>query len=405
MSADPAESIPAGGRLDSVDFLRGIAMLGLVLVHSVLYFTPVNIDMDVIHVLFAYVLGDLGAAMFLTLVGASFVLSTRAQSRGGAVLAAAVVRGLFLIAVSMLLSVAITGADSIFEGDVLTLIGVSSIALALIRRWPSWALLVLAAVIVLIAPPVRAALGFLEWWGGSMAALEGLPIAGVLVHPIADYAPGLDAWAAMVGLISSSWFPLLPWLAFPIVGMVLGRGMRGDRRPTAIRWSVIGLGAMAVGVVVALLATSRGGTDPVTEHITVFSFTPDSTSLVAFQAGLVLLLLALAHGLMDGPVPMGRWMNPIRLVSRYALTTYVLSYLAIFVVIIFMDLIDQTRDHQHAVTTPGWAVLFGVLLAGIIVALLKVWDRHGGVGSLEWMLAHLRLRTRTARPARDRRPR
>ncbi len=386
------------GRVSSVDFLRGIAMMGLVLVHSVLYFTPLNEDVDLVYVVFSYVLGDLGAAAFTTLVGISFVLSMRSRTglRSSTVIVGATVRGLFLLAVAMLVSVITTGPETVFEWDVLALIAVASIVVAFLRPLPTWALLLVAAGIVAAAPFVRGAVGYLQWWGGALNPVDGLVPVGILVHPAADFAPGLDPVVAGVGLLAAGWFPLLPWLAFPVIGMAMGRQITLDRVRVGTRWLVLGAVSVAGGVVLAFSAVTRGGSDPVTEHWSVLSFTPNSTSLFLVQLGLVLLLLGTTHVAMDGRRPPGAWMDPIRLVSRYALTVYVLSYAVIFGAIHLADLVDPGAPHQYGMTTSGWALAFGVTLLAVLVPVLRVWDAHGGTGSLEWMLAHLRLRAKGA---------
>jgi predicted transporter len=85
-------------------------------------------------------------------------------------------------------------------------------------------------------------------------------------------------------------------------------------------------------------------------------------------------------------------MDPIRLVSRYALTVYVLSYLVIFAVIHVADLVRPNVEHQYALTGSLPALLFGVAFVVVLVPILRMWDMHGGRWSLEWMMSHLRLR-------------
>jgi uncharacterized membrane protein len=383
---------PVRQRVDSVDFLRGTAMMALVLVHSVLYFTPLNTDVDLAYLVFGYLLGDTGAALFLTLVGISFALSRAARETSARSLADATIRGLFLFAVAVLVSVLTTGPDTIFEWDVLVLIAIASVALAFLRRVPSPALLLLATAIVAVAPWLRDSLGYLQWWGGTLMAVDGVQPPGLLVHPPDDFAPGLDLHAAAVGNIAAAWFPVFPWLAFPIIGLVLGRRLSGDRHRVSAQWLLLGLGFLASGLTVALTAVAQDRSDPVAQHWAPLSFTPDSTAMVLVQLGLVLLLLGLTHLLMDGPRPMGPWMNPIRLVSRYALTVYVLSYVAIFLVIHILDLVDPDAAHMYGVMPSAWAVVFGAGFVVLMTLVLRAWDRRGGVMTLEWILARLRVR-------------
>lgn len=387
------QEAPAPHRIDSVDFLRGVAMMCLALVHSVLYFTPLNDDVDVIYAFFTYGLGDIGAALFTTLVGVSFVLSMR--SRAGlpqsTVVLGATLRGVFLLAVAVLVSAITTGPRTIFEWDVLALIAVASIVIAFLRRLPDWALLVVAGVIVILSPVLREAVDYLQWWGGRLYPIEGLE-PPFLMHPPIDYAPGLSPMTAVIGLLVAAWFPLFPWLAFPVIGMVLGRRLMADHPGLSLRWALLGVSSLAVGLSVAYVCARGAFGDPVGDHLSVLSFTPESTTLLLVQLGLVLLVMAGAHAALDSGSPAGKWMDPVRLVSRYALTVYVLSYAAIFAVIHIADLIDRGREHQYALTTSLPALLFGVGFVVVIVPLLRIWDQHGGVGSLEWMMSHLRLK-------------
>lgn len=196
----------------------------------------------------------------------------------------------------------------------------------------------------------------------------------------------------MIGLLAVAWFPLFPWLAFPVAGVVLGRRLIADRPGLAWRWARMGVVALTSGLAVAVTSTLGGRGNPVTDHLSVLSFTPESTSLLLVQLGIVLLTMAVAHAALDRSSPAGRWMDPIRLVSRYALTVYVASYLVIFGCIHVADLLDPSREHMYGMTDSVWALLFGLGFVVVTVPVLTVWDRHGGKWSLEWTMAHLKLR-------------
>lgn len=174
------------------------------------------------------------------------------------------------------------------------------------------------------------------------------------MHPPIDYVPGLSPGQAVIGLLAVAWFPLFPWLAFPVTGVVPGRRLIADRPGLAWRW--VGMG------------------------------------VVALTSG-----LAAAHAALDRPIPAGRWMDPIRLVSRYALTLYVASYLVISGCIHVADLLDPSREHVYGMTDSAWALLFGLGFVVVTVPVLTVWDRHGGKWSLEWTMAHLKLRAGSRR--------
>lgn len=376
-------------------------MMGLVLVHSVLYLTIAQDEPDPVTVVFAYVLGYVGAAMFTTLVGISFVISMRSKAHlpQTTILMGAAIRGGFLIVVAVLLSILTEGPDAAFEGDVLVLIGLASIIIAALRPLPSWALMIIAVGVVALAPLARSWTGYAQWWGGAMLDVEGIPPAGIVVHPAADIAPGFDVGAALLTWTVVGWFPLLPWLAFPILGMVLGRAITSDRVRRGTMWTVGGSIVVATGLGLALFAFARSWRNPETDHVAVLSLTPNSTTMVIFQAGLVLTLMGVAHLALDRQRPGRVWMRPIRLVSQFSLTVYVGSYLVIFGIIRTADLVDPGSAHKYGLLTSGWSLLVGVTIVALTVPLLSLWKRHGGVGSLEWVMGQLRGRRRPHQPA------
>ena len=403
MTVTTAGAPSSTARLVSVDFLRGTAMIGLVFVHSILYLTPLpeGDDVDVVYVVFVFVLGDVGAALFTTLVGISFVLSMRSRTHlsSGTVIGGAAVRGAFLLIVAMLISLVTVGLDALFEWDVLALIAVASIVLAFLRPLPNWALLAVGAAVVVFAPAVRGAVGYLEYWGGQLIPVDGIDPPGLLVTPAAEFVSGLSLEAAFAGMLAAGFFPLLPWLAFPIIGMVLGRQILDHRRRAARLWVMLGVVSVAVGIGLALTALSRGDSDVVTDHWTVLSFTPASTPLFLVQLGLVLVVLGVTSLILDGRASVGAWMNPIRLVSRYSLTVYTASYLFIFAIVHVADLVDGSRVHVSAVTTTAWAVVSAIAFVLVMIPGLGWWDRHGGVGTLEWTMNHLRVRASATKRA------
>jgi uncharacterized membrane protein len=396
-------TISTTDRVASVDALRGLSMMGLVLVHSILYLTPQTDADNIVYTVFVFLLGDVGAALFTTLVGVSFVLSVQrlGDVPDRVILMRAMIRGLFLIAAGMLVSVVTTGPASVFEWDILPLIGVASIVVALLRRVPSWALLLACAAIAVLSPAVRSLTGYLQWWGGAMTPATGMPIDGLLLNPVGDFAPGLDALAAAWGLVSTGWFPLFPWLLFPILGMVLGRQLVEGSAHTARRWLASGAILLIGGLSTAILTAMRGSGDPVSGLLSPLSFTPSSTSMVALQSGLVLAVMALAHAALDSHQGHGRWLSVVALYSRYALSVYFWSYVVIFIPIHVADLIDPSSSHKYGLLATGWSLLFGVALVALFYPLLRIVDRHGGAGSFEWLMGHARGRTgRTASSAR-----
>ena len=386
-------------RLVSIDFLRGLAMMALVFVHAVLFIVVADEGIDPIELVVGYILGDLGAALFTTIVGISFVLSTRTRSglTYGATVVAAAIRGGVLIVLSMALSAFVFGTDAALETDILTLIGLASIVIALLRPLPSGALLAVAVGVAAVSPPLREAVGYTDRWGGAFEPLPGLPLEGTLLYPPAYFEPGWDIGAGLLGVLAVGDFPLFPWLAFPLIGMVIGRFITGERVRTARILQALGLMSLVLSAIVVSIALRQPTADSVSGYLTVLSFYPNSISMMLLQAGLVCLLIGVAHQALDGSSPKP-WMKWFLLVGRRALTVYALSWIAIGIAVRIASLINPAGGAYANVTTSVGAMLFGLVFLLVLLPILDRWDRAGGVGTLEWAVQGMRGRPRKGGP-------
>lgn len=369
-------------------------MMALVFVHAVLFIVVADEDIDVIELIVGYILGDLGAALFTTIVGISFVLSTRTRSglTYGATLVAATIRGGVLIVLSIALSAFVFGTDAALETDILTLIGLASIIIAIVRPLPSWALLALAAGVVAVSPTLREAVGYTDRWGGVFEPLPGLPVEGTLLYPPAYFEPGWDIGAGLLGVLAVGDFPLFPWLAFPLGGMVIGRFITGARVRTSRTLQSLGIISLILCVIVVSFALRQPTPESVSGYITVLSFYPNSPSMMLLQAGLVLFLIGVAHQALDGSSSKP-WMKWFLLVGRRALTVYALSWVVIGIAVRIASLVNPTGDAYSNVTSSAGAMVFGLVFLLILLPILDRWDRAGGVGTLEWVVQGMRGRS------------
>jgi uncharacterized membrane protein len=200
-----AAARPVPGRLPLVDLARGIALWAMLVFHLVWDLAAFGwIDADAPHTLFMRGFGHAIAASFLLLVGYSLVLAENARGplwrspsywrRWGQIVLAAGAIG----AVSFVLF-----PDSPIFFGILHCIALSSlIALPLLAAPPALALVL--GVAALLAPVFLAAPLFdakIFWWTGL----------GTFLPPSNDFRP------------------LLPWLAFVLFGVVLGRWVRPPR--------------------------------------------------------------------------------------------------------------------------------------------------------------------------------
>lgn len=188
-------------RLISIDALRGMALLFMVIDHSFDWWLAEAYRGGTVDHLTEFI-GSLAAPIFVSLVGVGVALSTgRAKGRqpNGAIIWRGFRRGLFFILLGYSLNffVFYTGSnwDDVFAVDVLHLIGLGiflGTLVALVASW--WACMALAVV-----------------WGAGSALLGGQ----------FELTPALGAWVN--GLTGTGYFPILPWLAFIWFGLGIGK--------------------------------------------------------------------------------------------------------------------------------------------------------------------------------------
>jgi uncharacterized membrane protein len=233
-----------GGRLASVDALRGLVMVLMVLDHTRDFFTdfrvdPVNLDTTTIPLFFTRWVTHLCAPVFVFLAGASaYLMRALGKQRGPGEQARFLAsRGLFL----MLIEVTLVRLGWFFnwslDGIFLTVIWVIGLSMVLLGglvacRVPSRWIGALGAVIVLghnLLDPASGSPGP----GGSPAA--GLGPIVILFRPGPLFlAPGVTWLVA---------YPLLPWFGIMALGYAFGEVLMKERWSRVRTTAALGLGA------------------------------------------------------------------------------------------------------------------------------------------------------------------
>ncbi|RHW25366.1 DUF1624 domain-containing protein [Nocardioides immobilis] len=226
----------ARDRLVGLDVARCVALLGMVATHVLLDFTPEG-DLSFNQ----WLAGGRASALFAVLAGVSLALMTgrrdplhgRDRMLASAGLA---IRALLIAALGLLLAVPDSGLAIILTYyGVLFLLGLPFVGLR------ARTLALFATAWVVLAPIV------------SHLVRPELPDRG-FASPAFDQLG--DPWQLASELLLTGYYPAIPWLAYLLAGMALGRCDLRDRRL---------LVALAVGgLALAILATqvSRAVTDP-----------------------------------------------------------------------------------------------------------------------------------------------
>lgn len=294
-------------RYASIDLLRTVAIALMVLVHFLenlagALWTPAGF----------------GAPLFAFLAGVSLRLWVRSQEGKGTppaeVTRVVVRRGLFLFALGMAFNFFVWLPVDLYNWDVLTMIGTGLVVLAFARDLPVWFLNFLAALAFTLAPFLRVAADYDAHWveyyfqhDGSMPEI-------------------------VIGCFATGYFPLFPWVLFPLCGYATGRVLFPDAdeaQPPSVRPLLI-WGAVLVAASVALRVVRPFLPDPLpTTLVKGWTMFPASPEYVTGVLGGALILFGGLHVWVDRRGKFNRvpgLLAVARTMSQHSLSIYLLHH-------------------------------------------------------------------------------
>jgi len=207
-------------RLLSIDILRTVAIGMMVLVHfaenlSAGYGQP-TLETTIANRPWWLPVG-LAAPLFALLSGISYRAWLTVNQKHGVsdteISKRTVRRGLFLMGLGFLFNVFVWLPEDTFNWDILTFIGSALILLNLVRRMPAEIPPLLIVMIMVMSPVLRNVADYAAYWS----------------QPFFDYDFTLSD--VLLGYLVVGYFPLLPWLIFPLTGFVVAPLVL-PRRPT-----------------------------------------------------------------------------------------------------------------------------------------------------------------------------
>lgn len=364
----PGVSVP-DSRIASIEIVRAAAILLMVQVHFVQHLSAWEASTGWLYT-FSSVIGYLPAPMFCVVAGLSYSLWQRKAWAAGqcdsAIDKATVRRGLALIGLGLLVAFFLWFPEEMFLWDILPLLGASFVLLAPLRRLPAQLNVLIGAMLLLIAPVMRALCDYPAYWLTGEYSYD--PAITDIVH----------------GFLANGYFPLIPWLSVPIAGFVVGETIFRHPEDTAVlRLRLVRAGTILVAVSAVLLAAMPRLPAVVSTHYGIgLTFYPASAEYLLLTVGLTLLALAALNRLVDTNPAVRRHglvMRFLRRYSSFALTVYI-AHLAAHLLPLWaygamMGHEDPTYYYQRAVTTPtalGLALVFIALFAVVLAAL----ERH-----------------------------
>ena len=383
-------------RIDSIDVMRAVALAAMILCHFVIYYSPPAAAGPDAWLYFTsnHILGDMAATWFLFLVGMSQVLSAKKRESEGAFNAGkkALVRGSFIVVVGLVMLAVVWGPHEIWEWDILTLIGVATMVLFFCRSLPSWVILMICAAICVLTPWLRAGIDFLPYWGGSFVPVPFISdyVPGIMSDPASDYHVVWTLKDIVTGFFFTAYFPIFPWMAYPLLGFVIGRRIVEKRLPDDVPLLIAcGVLLVVVGLQGAYASLFRPDSSTIYDYLAPLSFYPDSMTMMCLQVGVGLILFSALYYHYDAKSGMRRsipWLSFCRSMSRYSLTVYFIHYIFIAWPLWLIYWLTGEMLLEKAIGAAP-AFLMGVLVILIFQPILKFWDRHSAKYSMEWWLA------------------
>ena len=337
-------------RLEGLDLARALALCGMVLVNFRLAMGATTGPGWLLDALTA--LEGRSAAIFVMLAGIGLGLGTRRLPFGDAA-AHTVRRGLFLLALGLLNVL-------IFPADIIHYYGVYFLIAALCLRLPSSLLLVLALGLADLFVTLLFVLDYQAGWHWEDLSYSGFWQPTGFVR----------------NLLFNGWHPVVPWLAFLLVGLMLSRQPLGERR---IQWRLV-LGGAATALLAKGSSLALSALFPTWASLFALAPLPPLPLYLLFAGGIAcaliggcLLLMGCARppALLAALLPMG----------RQTLTLYMAHILIGMGILEEMGWLEGKGLWQMLLAAGLYLVAAGLFAAR--------WEARFGRGPLESLMRHL----------------
>ena len=369
-----ASATQSGGRSIEIDALRGLALLGIIIVNAPFFAGPLNglpmggwLDAFAVWLTGAFFAGKF-FLIFSLLFGFGFAtLLIRAEPDPSNL------RGKFMRRLLALFIFGALHACFLFFGDILMLYAVFGLALWICRNWSKRRLLISACVVYLLGIALQTL--------ALMAALEQTTsTAPSSLALSAGYLGGfLDVAAARIAELPDSLtfiaaFNGLPALAMFLTGLALGR--HGEFPPTATilkrerRWYGLAMLCGATMSAIAMLGTMSG-----LAGVSAVSFAALVASAPALSFGLVGLGLIILQRHAGSRIVL--WLSKA---GGSSLSGYILHSILLGAVFYGWGL------GKYGALGPAAVLAIAVATFLTVLVLLNLWRRFFRYGPDEWLL-------------------
>jgi uncharacterized membrane protein len=382
-------------RYDSVDVLRALALIGMVICHYPIFLSSGQGHDAMLYFLSNHLLGgDFAASWFVFLVGLCQALSSKKRNlTSSGDIGRTMTRGGLIFVIGLLFLFVVQGYGELWVWDILTFIGATTIILLPVRRAPTTVILLCCVGILFLTPWLRSFVDLAPYYGGGFEPVGWISdfFPRFLFDPMEDYHGAQTVFHNVLGFFLIGQFPIFPWIIFPLLGFVIGKRITGNVLAADTPFlAIIGLLFTFMGIFIAYAGSIRPDVSVANDYVVPLSFYPASYSMCLLLIGIVLLLYMFLYTVYDArqenKADTGLFLAYCRQISKYSLTIYITHFALFFIPLRIVEAITGVSYLKNLVDTTT-AFLLSVLLLILYYPLLRLWDKAGGRYSFEWLLA------------------
>jgi uncharacterized membrane protein len=267
---EAASFVEQNGRIRSVDVLRGVALVFMVINHFGQTFVGGGYHSPVAAAILFF--GIIPAPLFYLVAGIGVVLTNHQMRKKGAstktIWQWVFIRGVLIIGSGYLFAITFFGPVWWLDWSILQLIGFSLIICQIVLLIPWRYRLILPIIFIGLMPIVQ------DWLNYDV-------VVGTVGN--IQYAPPSTLFDHLSAIIATGKAPLFPWLACPIIGTILGEFfVERPSNPRRLVSSSLFVGGSMCLLVLPLLVLFN---DPVTQY-------PLTSGFLFLSTGMALLVVA-----------------------------------------------------------------------------------------------------------------
>ena len=358
----PSGPVSDSDRITSLDLIRGIAVLGILLMNAVSFkFGQVpywNISAGGSETWLDWAVGIFGEifvdqkfmGLFSLLFGAGVMLFIeRAAARGSRAVLLNLWRNGLLLGIGILHFL-------LWEGDVLMVYAIASVILLALRKLPAKGLIALGAVLFLL--PIAN-----DFWMQSIANRTDAPLVGIWTKPGADIEEFIG-----LGLVFNY---LLRALGMILMGAGLYRLGFMNGAMSAKTYGTTAIVGLFIGLPLAALGVIFVAINDFSKEVAFVGSAPNNLGTIPASLGYMSLIVLWNRGA-------DNWLKRrLRAAGRMALTNYLTQ--TILSILVLAVLLDNVAINRTGI------LLFALAVWGVQLWWSQAWLSHFRFGPAEWL--------------------